>query len=57
MPRAELSVEGSAFVGISVTQAVIDRINAKGSASELMGTWKFGCPPDPTAVSCTVVLN
>ncbi|KAI3429344.1 hypothetical protein D9Q98_005439 [Chlorella vulgaris] len=47
---AELSVEGSAFVGISVTQAVIDRINAKGSASELMGTWKFGCPPDPTAL-------
>lgn len=36
------------FVGLSVTQAVIDRIRARPPAGNLMDTWVFGCPPDPT---------
>jgi O-methyltransferase involved in polyketide biosynthesis len=48
---ADSSAEGSAFIGLSVTSAVIDRIRARGpskGAASLMDTWVFGCPPNPT---------
>lgn len=49
---AELSEEGSVFIGLSVTLAVIDRLRARGKgsgvASSLMDQWVFGCPEDPT---------
>lgn len=48
LPFAELSAAGSVFVGLSVTSAVIDRIQSGASKTELMSTWKFGCPADPT---------
>jgi hypothetical protein len=38
------------FVGLSVTRAVIDRIQSGAAKTELMSTWKFGCPADPTQV-------
>lgn len=53
---AELSPEGSVFVGVSVTEGVIKRIRERQASgertSDLMSTWQFGCPPDPTEV-CT----
>ncbi|PSC68451.1 general transcription factor IIH subunit 2 [Micractinium conductrix] len=49
---AELSPEGSVFVGVSVTEGVIKRIRERQASgertSDLMSTWQFGCPPDPT---------
>lgn len=54
---ARLSPDGSVFVGLSVTQAVIDRIRTRGpvaGGSGLMETWQFGCPPDPTEVLSVV---
>ena len=49
---AELSAPGSAFLAVSVTEEVIADIQSKkvGRGSELMGTWKFGTPADPTQV-------
>lgn len=53
---ASRSPDGSALVALSVTTAVIDRIRERGAGGAggagggLMGTWKFGCPPDPTEV-------
>ena len=35
---------------MSVTDNVIEDIKRKGSSSELISTWKFGCPPDPRQV-------
>lgn len=44
---AGLSAPGSALLTVSVTEAVIESIKAKGTTSELMSTWTFGCPADP----------
>ena len=44
---AGLSAPGSALLTVSVTDDVIADIKTKGTNSELMGTWQFGCPPDP----------
>ena len=59
---AGMSPEGSAFVGLSITQPVLDRLRAKKLAAayggatgdsqgqSLLETWVFGCPQDPTQV-------
>lgn len=47
MEMAGASAPGSMLVTVSVTEAVIDGIQQRGSGSELLGTWKFGCPADP----------
>lgn len=47
---AGASAPGSALVAVSVTELVIQDIQAKGSSSELLSTWKWGCPTDPRQV-------
>ena len=59
---AGMSPEGSAFVGLSITGPVLERLRARklaaaaGAATggrqgqSLMDTWVFGCPQDPTQV-------
>ncbi|GAB4822266.1 hypothetical protein N2152v2_009312 [Parachlorella kessleri] len=44
---AGASAPGSLLVAMSVTDAVIADIERNGSSSELIRTWKFGCPADP----------
>jgi hypothetical protein len=36
---------------VSVTEDVIRDIKTKGTKSELLKTWKFGCERDPSQVS------
>lgn len=44
---SRLSAPGSALVTVSVIEQVIEDIRKKGTKSELMREWKFGCPEDP----------
>ena len=44
---AGLSAPGSALLTVSVIESVIEDIKSKGTTSELMSTWTFGCPADP----------
>lgn len=44
---AAMSSPGSALLTVSVTEDVIQGIEKQGSSSELMNSWKFGCPADP----------
>lgn len=48
---ASVSAPGSALVTVSVIEEVIEDIqkrNSRKQASDLMSTWRFGCPRDPT---------
>lgn len=47
---AGASAPGSLLIAMSVTDETIVNIQRNGSASELLSTWKFGCPPDPSEV-------
>lgn len=44
---AGLSAPGSMLLTVSVTEEVVADIQGKGTSSELMREWKFGCPADP----------
>jgi O-methyltransferase involved in polyketide biosynthesis len=43
----EMSAPGSALLTVSVTDDVVTNIKTKGTDSDLMATWQFGCPADP----------
>lgn len=47
---AQASASGSALITVSVTEDVIKGLKANGTKSELLATWRFGCPADPTQV-------
>jgi O-methyltransferase involved in polyketide biosynthesis len=44
---AGASAPGSVLVTMSVIEEVVADIQVQGTKSELMGSWKFGCPRDP----------
>jgi O-methyltransferase involved in polyketide biosynthesis len=50
---AASSAPGSALLTMSVTEDVITDLREQGTASELMATWRFGCPRDPTQASAS----
>ena len=62
---AGMSPEGTAFVGISITQPVLDRLRAKqrppavvtgdSQGLSLLDSWVFACPQDPTQVGWLVL--
>ena len=42
--------DGSVLVAVSATESMVEDIQRNQYESELMRTWKFGCPPDPRQV-------
>lgn len=45
---AEVSAEGSVFLGLSVTEEMITRMRDRPNRSRLLSKFIYGCPADPT---------
>lgn len=51
---AEASAEGSVFLGLSVTEEMIDSSRSRPDRSRLLSKFIYGCPADPTQMLAEV---